>query len=156
MRGILIGERGTGGVSVEGTFHYQSLAPFVQFPRFSCTLSYNNTLLSQCLAGVHLYTHQGGERGSFSTRQLQDSCDVQRLISTLYQWEASRNKPFFFVWQINSLLVFQITFKFRESMKNFEGVKRCGSLQIFFSSPFSLLGQEAIFAGLSTRDPSLI
>lgn len=47
------------------------------------------------------------------------------------------------------LAVFQITFKVRESMKNFEGVIDVFS-QIFLSLPFILLGYEASFLGFFT------
>ena len=41
-------------------------------------------------------------------------------------------------------LSFQTTFKARVSMMQFKGVNTCGALLIFLSSPFSLLGQEAL------------
>ena len=46
--------------------------------------------------------------------------------------------------------VFQITFKVRESMKNFEGSKVWFSLPIFLSSPFTLSSQEASFVWFLT------
>ena len=51
--------------------------------------------------------------------------------------------------------VFQITFKVRESMRNFEGSIhcRCGSLQIVLSLSFSLSGQQASFVRFLTWDP---
>ena len=51
---------------------------------------------------------------------------------------------------LRELAVFQITFKVRELMKNFEGVNRCGSLQ---SLPFGLLGQQASFVGFFDLTP---
>ena len=41
------------------------------------------------------FIHQGGEKRGLSRRASHKTlCDVQRLISTLYQREVSRNKPF--------------------------------------------------------------